>query len=196
MAAWLRATRSLSADLDRVLLLYGTAAARCQSGATFVRYIQLYSVMGFEMCKRTAGACWIFAIGIAGGSIVLQAGACLLCTQQKFSAVPLYAGGVATAPVARYLWYDFQWGMVSHKPQRHCWLCYVRAVQMTKVPTACLGRSTALGVAYPAYASYKTIRSKDPHPEVNHQMSQWLTYWAVWSTLTAAESLLPRRYMV
>ena len=27
-------------------------------------------------------------------------------------------------------------------------------------------------------------------------MSQWLTYWAVWSTLTAAESLLPRRYMV
>ena len=57
----------------------------------------------------------------------------------------------------------------------------------------CVWCSTTLGVAYPAYASYKTIRSKDPHPEVNQQMSQWLTYWAVWSTLTAAESLLPRR---
>ena len=54
-------------------------------------------------------------------------------------------------------------------------------------------RSTMLGVAYPAYASYKTIRSKEPHPEVNQQMSQWLTYWAIWSTLTAAESMLPRR---
>lgn len=56
------------------------------------------------------------------------------------------------------------------------------------------GACTAVGVVYPAYASFKALESKAPAEEVNQLLTQWITYWATLGMLTAAESLTARRF--
>lgn len=45
----------------------------------------------------------------------------------------------------------------------------------------CLG----VGVAYPAYASFKALE----RPQSGHDEKQWLTYWAVYGAATSVESV-------
>ncbi|POM67299.1 membrane protein [Phytophthora palmivora] len=43
----------------------------------------------------------------------------------------------------------------------------------------------AVGVAYPAYASFKALE----RPESGHDEKQWLTYWVVYGATTSVESV-------
>lgn len=45
----------------------------------------------------------------------------------------------------------------------------------------CLG----VGVAYPAYASFKALE----RPESGHDEKQWLTYWVVYGATTSVETV-------
>lgn len=50
-------------------------------------------------------------------------------------------------------------------------------------------RSTAIGVIYPAYASFKAVEMLRLHND-STEATRWLTYWAVYATLSATEALL------
>ncbi|KAG6613695.1 uncharacterized protein IUM83_04457 [Phytophthora cinnamomi] len=43
----------------------------------------------------------------------------------------------------------------------------------------------AVGVAYPAYASFKALE----RPQSGHEEKQWLTYWAVYGAATSVETV-------
>jgi receptor expression-enhancing protein 5/6 len=44
----------------------------------------------------------------------------------------------------------------------------------------------AVGVAYPAYASFKALE----RPQSGHDEKQWLTYWVVYGATTSAETVV------
>jgi len=52
-------------------------------------------------------------------------------------------------------------------------------------------RSTAVGVVYPAYASFKAVEVLRLHNETS-EAARWLTYWAIYGTITAVERMLDK----
>jgi hypothetical protein len=52
-------------------------------------------------------------------------------------------------------------------------------------------RSTAVGVLYPAYASFKAVEVLRLRGD-DSEASRWLTYWAVYGAFATAERLLDK----
>ncbi len=52
-------------------------------------------------------------------------------------------------------------------------------------------RSTVAGVIYPAYASFKAVQVLRTRRETQ-EAEKWLTYWAVYATLSLAERVLDK----
>ena len=50
-----------------------------------------------------------------------------------------------------------------------------------------------VGTAFPIYASFSLLESKASSKERDQQAAQWLTYWAVYGVVTAAEQLFEYR---
>ena len=57
-----------------------------------------------------------------------------------------------------------------------------------------LCRSIVVGVAYPAYATLRTLETAQSEPSPSFQsikgLNKWLKYWSVFGTITVAEALL------
>ena len=58
-------------------------------------------------------------------------------------------------------------------------------------PSAALHRSCAVGVLYPAYASFKAVEVLRVRGD-DSEAARWLTYWAVYGAFSAAERLLDK----
>ena len=50
-----------------------------------------------------------------------------------------------------------------------------------------------IGTAYPIYASFSLLESQAGPAQRGKDEAQWLTYWAVYGVLTAAEQLFESR---
>lgn len=50
-----------------------------------------------------------------------------------------------------------------------------------------------VGSAYPVYASYSLLESSLSAKEKEQQATQWLTYWAIYGVISAAEQLIETR---
>ena len=53
--------------------------------------------------------------------------------------------------------------------------------------------SLVLGTAYPIYSSFALLESTAPAKERETEAAQWLTYWAVYGVLSAAEQMFVTR---
>ena len=58
---------------------------------------------------------------------------------------------------------------------------------------ALCSRSLVLGTAYPIYSSFALLESTAPAKEREAEAAQWLTYWAVYGVLSAAEQMFVTR---
>ena len=53
--------------------------------------------------------------------------------------------------------------------------------------------SLVVGSAYPVYASFSLLESNLSSKEKEQQATQWLTYWAIYGVISAAEQLIESR---
>lgn len=57
----------------------------------------------------------------------------------------------------------------------------------------CAAVSLVLGTAYPIYSSIALLESNAPKEVKEQQAAQWLTYWAVYGVISAAEQMVESR---
>lgn len=64
---------------------------------------------------------------------------------------------------------------------------------MSFLPDFMIRCSLVMGSAYPVYASLALLESDLPAKEKDQQATQWLTYWAIYGIISAAEQLFETR---